>query len=452
MISFDDNSSGGGGNVDLTPIYQSLGAIKSNTHMMWDFISTISNTTISYSTPYLETYRTENELYMYNISGSLSALSNKFQVINGYYSIVGQSYQSLYKRLCFVESFIGNSIDTFTLSITGNSLSNNTFSYGTCELNFTNIFNNTFDAKLSITVGNSLSSNLFMRNVSGYAFTAMKNTYKEFISYIINGSFINSNVYSSIKTLSNIGIYFNSNSLSLIRNMVLSQEGIYSNSFYKLTNININCLDISNNTFVSAENICITGESITGNSMFNVRNINIIGSLLSSNNFNTINTGQNRIYYINALKMYDNSLYYGNSVSIRCDTFENNKFYDNGILRIYNYSSYIKNCTFVLMDSIKFERGKLSSCSFNNNETLNLNNVSEAEKLTISKHTLIKVPLLNSNSWIIDGLNVQYVDIKSVDSTCWNGTMLAINSTMGLYNMPSSRIYIGGSPVSLFIK
>ena len=104
------------------------------------------------------------------------------------------------------------------------------------------------------------------------------------------------------------------------------------------------------------------------------------------------------------------------------------------------------------MDSIKFENARLSSCSFNNNETLNLNNVWDAGNLTISKHTLVKVPLLNSNSWIIDGLNVQYIDIKSVDSTCWNGTMLAIDSTMGLYNMPSSRIYIGGSPVSLFIK
>lgn len=451
MISFDVGNGSYGSSADLTPIYKTIQILDSNTELIMNSLSNMTGT-ITLSTPYLESYRTNNELYMYNITGSLGVLSDKFQLINGYYSIANRTYENLYKRLCFADSFVGNSIDTFTISVTGNNLSDNTFSYGTCEFNFTNIINNTFDAKLSITVGKTMSSNLFLRNVSGYAFTGLKNTFKELINCNINGSFINSNIYSSIKTLSNIGVYFNSNSLSSIKNMILSQEGIYSNSLYVLTNINIDCLDISNNTFISAGNVNITGENITGNSMFNVKNINIIGTTISSNNFNSINTGRNNIYNFNALKMYDNSLYYANSISIRCDTFENNKFYDNGILRIYNYSSCVKNCTFNLMDSIKFERARLSSCSFNNNETLNLNNVYDAGNLTISKHTLVKVPLLNSNSWIIDGLNVQYIDIKSVDSTCWNGTMLAINSTMGLYNMPSSRIYIGGSPVSLFIK
>ena len=147
MISFDDNSSSGrgGSNVDLSPIYSSISGIKNNTQSLssemdsiWNFVSTLSFTTISYSTPYLETYRTQNELYMYNISGSLSTLSDEFQLINGYYSIVSRTYESLYKRLCFVDSFVGNSIDTFTMSITGSNLSDNTFSYGTCEFNFTN--------------------------------------------------------------------------------------------------------------------------------------------------------------------------------------------------------------------------------------------------------------------------------------------------------------------------
>lgn len=461
MISFDDGggSYGGSSAADLSPIYRTLQILNTNTESMeselnniWNFVSTLSFTTISYSTPYLESYRSENELYMYNISGSLGTLTDDFQVINGYYSIVSKTYESLYKRLCFVDSFVANSIDTFTLSMTGNNLSNNTFSYGSCEFNFTNINNNTFDANLTLTVNNSLKHNEFLRGVSGYAFTAFENTFSGLMSYIMNGSFINSNVYSSIKTLSNIAVYFNSNSMSSIRNMILSQEVIYSNSFYNLTNVYINCLDVSNNTFNSVGNVYITGENITGNSMFNVRNINIIGTTISANNFNSINTGRNKIYYINALKMYENSLYYANSISIRCDTFEKNRFNDNGVLRIYNYSSCVKSCTFNNMDIIIFETGRLSNCSFNMNYTLDLNNIYDASNLTISKHTLVKVPFLNSNSWIIDGQYVQYIDIGSVDSTCWYGTMLAIDSSMGLYNMPSARIFIGGSPASLFTK
>lgn len=83
MISFDDYGGAGGSSVDLSPIYFSLGVLKNNTQSIWDYVSTMTNL-------YLETYRTENEDYMYNITGGLPTINNtdgnKF--IRGYMSTV----------------------------------------------------------------------------------------------------------------------------------------------------------------------------------------------------------------------------------------------------------------------------------------------------------------------------------------------------------------------------
>lgn len=89
MISFDDNG-GSDGSVDLNPIYNSLNLLKNNTQSIWNFVSTLSG---GGGGPYLETFRSQNENYMYNITGTLpGSFSNAIQFINGSMNLSSGTY------------------------------------------------------------------------------------------------------------------------------------------------------------------------------------------------------------------------------------------------------------------------------------------------------------------------------------------------------------------------
>lgn len=132
MISFDD--SGSGGYVDLSPIYKTIQILNANTDSIWNFVSTLSGGTgtITLTTPYLETYRSQNENFMYNITGALPSISGgSYRFINGIHSLTSKllnSANATALKLDFLEEFSLNSIDNIkALSLTGGRMRLNSF-------------------------------------------------------------------------------------------------------------------------------------------------------------------------------------------------------------------------------------------------------------------------------------------------------------------------------------
>lgn len=301
MISFDDYG-GSGGNVDLSPIYLSLGVLKSNTQMIWDSL-TNGTGTITLSVPYLETYRTENEAYMYNISGDLPSFSgNKY--INGFYTISNQSFNNdlinlNYVNDCGYATFAGKSIN-----ISGSTFCSDVFS--NCD--YVNL------------MANILNGNIFSQinyvNVSAYSLNSSATSI-----YNIN----------SFESCTNVNVSFNSGTfINLNKNFCVNVSGIYGKFLYANSNVDVklNLNSIDTIGINSADILNMTCWVMTSGTFNQIGMGNINGYVLR-----TITINSNVVMNLTGLQMLEASIYSNQFMNITC-----HQMFDNTINSASNIS------------------------------------------------------------------------------------------------------------------
>lgn len=397
MISFDDYGGSGGGDVDLNPIYQSIGAIKSNTHIMWDFISTISNTTISYSTPYLETYRSAMENYMYNITGALPTIfTNNNQIIcgnvNGQNIKCGQGDYNYTLSINKVSELISCTFSNYCLNLVGDDFynlsfndilfldlncrtlhepkfSNNSFvnisAFNVIGLTYQNNFNN--NKKINLSGFGEFSFNGFSQgdviNINNYD-SFINNTINKITS--INLKDINNINMNELLSLSKINIacynYMNNtisscqdaylslylmsgNSLSAIKKLILEGNDILTNTFNGITKFNI----LNNNSF-------------SNNRLSNIINFNLDASGVFNNTFSGINHLNISAYELNSLKFYEDNF------TLKGNNFNNISLYSNSLCNIDGldlYRFYVYSGDYVNINVRDFKR-EINTDAYNN--------------------------------------------------------------------------------------
>lgn len=410
MISFDDNSSGGG-DVDLSPIYQSLGAIKSNTHMIWDFVSTISNTTISYSTPYLETYRTENEMYMYNITGDLPIFSiSDYKIINGIHSLTSKYFNNnLELRLDYLEEFSLNTFEKLSyFSLTGARMRLNSFDSCYANISARMLDDNSF-----------LNGNV---SVSAFQFYHVIDTcYNMFAG----NNYVNVNCAEMSFGAFGMNMSINFNCGKLI-------SATFANN--KICNLNLG--DVSLLTVDSVQLLNLIGDEISSFDCKNIIKVNIdayqISNMIISNNsslkincvsFNSGNVIGNSKISINA-NTIENFTFLNNMLSISClsgNSLRLNKIGSEDFIFASGLINTINNCE--VYDGTMFLTGNImTNCtiqkvnghiSFYDMDDCSFNSCSN---LTIYAKTLKSVNFYKCSNVIIHGDLVHMPTLSMCDS------------------------------------
>jgi hypothetical protein len=373
MISFDDNSSGGGSNIDLSPIYASIGGIKSNTQSLssemdniWNFVSTLSFTTISYSTPYLETYRTQDEMYMYNITGDLPTFSNSEQYLRGNFNILSKTYNGKILNIDYVLNAQNVNFVNCNMSMTGKIF--NSFTFTNCGLidikcrELNNVYITTCP-EIIITAdyfkGLSDSSNSIERittfRVDGLSSFKYNNLFSVNTCYINSFKSIHDNIFNNITYLSMFNIYdYSKNTLSNIIRIKNNCEQFYYNELHNIIHITQDGY-FGNNTCNSVGELSITG-ACAKNIFNSIDSLRITGNL-NSNTFKSV-------FKINMINgwMISNSIYGSDTTYIDLigNAINANLFYASK-----NYLEKFRNVNIVCNNDYSY-------FTFNNCEYINL--------------------------------------------------------------------------------
>ena len=398
MISFDDyGGSEGGSNVNLTPIYASLGAMKSNTLMMWDFISTISNTTISYSTPYLETYRSVNDKYMYNITGLLPTLfANDSQVINGIvngqYINVGHGNFNYGLSINQIDELLNCTFSNDTLSLVGNdfrTVSFNDIIYlelkcRSLELPiFSNITNATiFANKISGDYSKNFFNNdkMFLSgfgdfnfngfsvgtvlNIDDYGSFFVNSVYKISSMNLNNISDVVGNELCTIPIINVVGKNFNENTLSFCQHAYLSIiSSMSGNSLSNIKKLILEGNDILTNTFNGITKFNILNNNLfSNNRLSNIINFNLDASGVFNNTFSGINHLNISAYELNSLNFYEDNF------TLKGNNFNNISLHSNSLCNIDGldlYRFYVYSGDYVNINVRDFKR-EINTDTYNN--------------------------------------------------------------------------------------
>jgi len=323
MISFDE-ASGSGGNVDLSPIYKTLQILNINTQSIWDYVSSMSNTTISYSTPYLESYRTEDEMYMYNITGELpniQATDSKF--INGYISDIAN--KSLYATIIdidYIESMSKCTFDGGTwhnaVSLKGGWFDYNDFvGNGKVSINANVLAHNMFSSIKSLSV-NALQLHTILSSESNpfIEITYLDLTCDTFKTPVIMASELNMKCREIYNGMIGFGIYHNINARS-ISNIIFSQ----------IENLNMTGQTMNSCALMSFDFVNLQYDIIASNQFLSASDFNINCRLASDiliKSISDLEFNVNSIYslYISHDDMVKLNFYYANSISIECPSNE----------------------------------------------------------------------------------------------------------------------------------
>lgn len=325
MISFDDYGGSGGSDVDLSPIYLSLGVLKSNTHMMWDFVSTISNTTISYSTPYLETYRSENDKYMYNITGLLPTLfTNDSQVINGI--MYGQNINVGHGNFNYgltinqFDELLNCTFSNDTLSLVGNDFR---------TLSFNDIIYLELKCKsLEIPIFSNITNATILANkISG---DYSKNFFNNEKMYLSGFGDFNFNGFS-VGTVLNIEDYgtFMVNSVYKILSMNLNNiSDVLANELCTIPIINVVAKNFNENTLSFCQNAHLSVfSSITSNSLSDIKSLIVEGNDILTNTFKVMTKAEFDVLTMKncSFSLINNLI--GKGLNCSSNTFSNVSFY-----------------------------------------------------------------------------------------------------------------------------
>ena len=357
MISFDDNSSGG--TVDLSPIYRKLNILNYNTSTMWEFVSTLSGGSAN---PYLETYRSENELYMYNITGDLIDISNEScKLINGYYSVYSKSFNSLNTlSLKFVDTFEFNTFSSAGLvSVCGNWMGNNSF-----------VYNVGLRISGGVMVDNTFENNGYV-DITGFQFHHV-------LDSAVNG--FASNKHVNVKCMQMKSVLFTSNTYVNLTCDMLSTGMVIT-----LTNGNFNIADIEGMMLTVVQNANFNVNNIKTINAFEMSKLNMTGMELLTLLFDRINTVN-----VSALNISAITAQTVNLININCDELLG---YDSG-----HKNTYI-SCT---------------RCNISAN-LLNFNEMRLIEKCDMNINSLASFACSAVNHLSIDAVMADSLSLKECD-------------------------------------
>ena len=339
MISFDDFINDEE-NVNLSPIYNSISTLSSNSYELYTMITNIP-TGNKYMINFTDTTFTDSpKNYLYNISGDINvsdlASTDEYVIHGDINSFVGSNISGINKLE------IGNidKIESININVPEISISGNDF------------------------IGNSLTNIL---NVS------------------LQNKNCNNNYFSS-NSLDNVA--FNSfldNTFFLISDLKLNGGGMTGNTF-NCTKLNIDVVDVNSNT-LNANVLNANFRSATSNTFYNyIAQIN--GSRIVSN------TISGSACNINAMGMFNNTLSIQNLGGIINTFWANSSIVSeiNGICRYYSYNTLAHYNAHLLGSEISgnvLEINGILDCNYNGIfSNLITNSVGRYRGYNISKNQL----------------------------------------------------------------
>ena len=207
MISFDDFTNDGG-SVNLSPIYNSISILSSNSYELYTMITNIP------SNEYMKAYNSTDGNYQYNISGTISnlVLSNTYNNIEGNYDITS----------CTIQSH--SMLDVKLKTISNVRYNDNTLINVHCPSNRSNIYS--YFTKLDA------YGDYFRDNTIQYGRNCDINCLYPLSNYFVNNS------YSNIIKCDE----FARNTIALSGFYDISAIRLFNNTFSKLTRLNLNYL------------------------------------------------------------------------------------------------------------------------------------------------------------------------------------------------------------------
>lgn len=318
MISFDVGD-GSGGNVDLSPIYKTLQILNLNTESIWNYVTNMTGTT-TLSIPYLETYRTQDEMYMYNITGDLTNINySGNKIVRGFMdSVYQKSLYALDLDIEYIESMRSCTFDGGTWN-NAISLRGGWFAYddfhgnGRVSIKANVLVHNIFSSIKSLSV-NALNLHTVL---SGEA-----NSFVEINYFDLN--------CNTIK-----------NPLIIASELNLKCREMYGGGIFGGIYHNVNAMSISNVILSQIENLNMTGQSMNSCALLAFDFCNLQYNIMASNqiltasdlnincrlasdillkSINNLDFNVNSLYslYISHCDMVKLNFYSANSISIEC--------------------------------------------------------------------------------------------------------------------------------------
>lgn len=319
MISFDDSGSGGGGNVDLSPIYKTLQILNVNTESIWNYVTNMTGTT-TLSIPYLETYRSEDEMYMYNITGDLTNINySGNKIVRGFMDSVSQkSIYALDLDIDYIESMRSCTFDGGTwrnaVSLRGGWFAYNDFTgNGKVSIKANVLAHNMFSSIKSLSV-NALNLHTILSSESNpfIEITYLNITCDTFKSPVIIASELNLNCKEMYVGMIGMGVYHNINAMS-VSNVIFSQ----------IENLNMMGQTMNSCALMGFDFCNLEYNVMATNQILTVSDLNINCRLASDillKSINDLDFNVNSIYslYISHCDMVKLNFYSADSISIEC--------------------------------------------------------------------------------------------------------------------------------------
>ena len=456
MISLDDYGGSGGSDVDLSPIYLSLGVLKSNTQSIWEFVSTMSNTTISYSTPYLETYRSEDEMYMYNITGDLTDINyagDKF--VRGYIGYL--SNKSLYATNLDIEYIDSMSKCTFNggtwrnaVSLRGGWFDYNSFDgNGKVSLTANVLAHNTFSSIKSLSIHALALHTILSDNQNPFVDITYLNIDCDVIKTPV---IIASELSVKCREMSNgmigFGIYENLNAMSM-SNVILSQIENLNMTGQSMVSCAINALDFGNLQY----NVMASNQILT------VSDLNISCRLCSDlllKSIDNLDFNVHSLYslYISHDDMVKLNFYSADSISIECpnapcDISLNGK--SLGYMTMSN-PSVLMHGSVKTLDHVQFTEGSVNlTCDLLDMCTLSkMKGIISAKTASLCEYTSCHDLTIYAD--VFDGQVKRCWDINFICDTLQNASFDSVSTMFLSFDHFTGKPYINAAYNMTFYK
>jgi hypothetical protein len=346
MISFDRS-----GNVNLTPLWNEINSIKSDTVSMWNYVSTLSGGSGG-GAYYLniDDVLSSSLKYVYNMTGDITAIPtyDSFTFHGNIGNFNDLSVDSSIKNFEISDVDLISSL-TISTSISSNRFNNIKLSGKTMTADYLRHISNckiSFDEIDSCSISNilylSINANLLKSNNIANCFPRIFAEYIEYNSFSANRGYLNCLILSknsfNIDTELINAVSLLQNTFNSIKIRELNNQYINSNSFYcgkgntdwcctpnficsqfyyntinnVLNDFNIECINCSGNyidnitltgtsTVNTSRQINFIGDDIYRNSISDVWNVNInaviVRGMWSLSNIHSINIKAERLYW-----------------------------------------------------------------------------------------------------------------------------------------------------------
>lgn len=386
MISFDRKA----GNVNLTPLWNEINSIKSDTSSIWNFVSTITGIDIASSIM----------SSISDITDSISSVMTDTSSIVSDTAGLNMDVVSLYNFSSVITSSISDIINSLSTITGGGSGGPYYVDYDVATASSLHyVYNMTGD--IPSLPYNSVN---FFGNINKFADYSIPTTINKFtisnVQSISKLSMSNTTIGSNITSLNKISLgaeYFNENKFEKIGNLNISAYNMVSNTFTSMYDLNI----IANS--MSSCNFSVAYQSIYADKISQCSFTNVYGCInarsLYKNTFSNVNT-------INADALYSNSFRNNAMAEIVANYIGNNTFTDNNLTPNikcggFNYNSFVmvNDCSVIASNNSSNTFQALSSLSKKVNLNLQVNTFYGGSYCSLSDVVLIGFNFSGNNDF-----------------------------------------------------